>query len=73
MSVHVAVRPAWTCVGCGQPRPCLTRQRELFAEYGRSQVSLALYLSSCLVEATRDLPFTDAGQLYSRFIGWLRR
>jgi hypothetical protein len=45
----------------------------LFAEYGRSEVSLALYLSSCLVEATRDLPFTDAGQLYSRFIGWLRR
>jgi hypothetical protein len=44
----------------------------LVAEYGESQISLALYLSSCLVEATRDLPDQQGGELHHRFLGWLR-
>jgi hypothetical protein len=72
MSLHIPTRPSWNCTGCGQPWPCATRRDQLMAEYSRSRVSLSLYLSSCLVEATRDLPGDDAGPLYLRFLGWLR-
>lgn len=72
VSTHLAARPQWTCGGCGLPWPCLTRRRELLAEYSGSHVSLALYLSSCLVESSRDLPREPAGDLYMRFLGWIR-
>jgi hypothetical protein len=53
-----------------QPWPCPTRQEQLLAEYGASRVSLSLYLSSCLVEASHDLPHDQAGAHYFRFLGW---
>jgi hypothetical protein len=57
---------------CGQAWPCIARRRQLLAEHDHSHISLALYLSSCLVEAAQDLPQDAAGDLYIRFIGWLR-
>jgi hypothetical protein len=72
MSTHIALRPSWRCAACGDPWPCPTRREQLLAEYGNSRVSLSLYLSSCLVEATQDLPHHQAGAHYQRFIGWLR-
>jgi hypothetical protein len=35
-------------------------------------VSLALYLGSYLVQATEDMPWTPAGVLHRRFLGWTR-
>jgi len=36
-------------------------------------VSLALYLGSYLVRATEDMPWTPAGVLHFRFLGWSRQ
>jgi hypothetical protein len=70
MSMHQPVRPAWTCAACGQPWPCLSRQRQLLAEFSNARVSLSLYLSGCLVQACADLGAMPAGLLYRRFFTW---
>lgn len=70
MSMHLPVRPDWTCRGCGGPWPCPTRQRELLAEYQGARVSLMLYLSGCFTQACVDLPMVASGRLYHRFLGW---
>jgi hypothetical protein len=70
MSMHVPVRPAWTCAGCGQAWPCLTRKRQLLAEFAGARVSLMLYLSRFFVEACVDMPTTTSGTLYRRFFTW---
>ncbi|WP_433308236.1 hypothetical protein ACQP0U_17260 [Micromonospora sp. CA-269861] len=72
MTVHGPVMPIWSCGGCGLPWPCLTRKRELRAEYADAPVSLALYLGSYLVQAIEDMPWTPAGVLHCRFVGWTR-
>ncbi|SCF29370.1 hypothetical protein GA0074695_5247 [Micromonospora viridifaciens] len=72
MTTHGPVMPIWNCGGCGLPWPCPTRKRELRAEYADAPVSLALYLGSCFVQATEDMPWTPAGVLHRRFLGWTR-
>ncbi len=73
MSAHIPLRPGWSCAGCGGQWPCGPRQRQLRAEYGGVSVSLAMFLAACMVEAAYDLPDCPAGQLYDRFLGWVRR
>ncbi|MFE9193495.1 hypothetical protein ACFYL6_28245 [Micromonospora sp. NPDC007208] len=73
MTVHGPVMPIWSCGGCGLPWPCPTRKRELRAEYADAPVLLALYLGSYLVQATEDMPWTSAGVLHRRFLGWTRQ
>ncbi|MGC5287545.1 hypothetical protein [Micromonospora sp. DT231] len=72
MTVHGPVMPIWTCSGCSLPWPCPTKKRELRAEYADASVSLTLYLGSYLVQATEDMPWTSAGLLHRRFLGWTR-
>jgi hypothetical protein len=72
MSTHNPVRPSWTCGGCVAAWPCQTRRAELLAEYDGATTSLALYLGVCLVDAAGDLPHALAGELYTRFLGWVR-
>jgi hypothetical protein len=72
MTNHEPVRPVWTCRGCGADWPCTTRRAELGAEFAGAPVSLALYLSDCLVTAARELPACRAGKLYHQFLGWVR-
>lgn len=72
MTTHGPVMPLWSCGGCDLPWPCPTRRRELRAEYADAPVSMALYLGSYLVQATEDMPWTPAGALHHRFIGWTR-
>ncbi|MEU1812855.1 hypothetical protein ABZ481_20500 [Micromonospora aurantiaca] len=72
MTTHGPVMPVWSCGGCDGPWPCPTRKRELRAEYADAPVSLALYLGSYLVQATEDMPWTPAGVLHRRFLGWTR-
>ncbi|MEV1145279.1 hypothetical protein [Micromonospora sp. NPDC049799] len=70
MTTHGPVMPIWSCGGCCLPWPCPTRKRELRAEYADAPVSLHLYLGSYLVQATEDMPWTPAGVLHRRFLGW---
>ncbi|MDG4750320.1 MULTISPECIES: hypothetical protein [Micromonospora] len=72
MTTHGPVMPVWSCGGCDLPWPCPTRKRELRAEYEDAPVSLALYLGAYLVQATEDMPWTPAGVLHCRFLGWTR-
>ncbi|MDM4780254.1 MULTISPECIES: hypothetical protein [unclassified Micromonospora] len=72
MTTHGPVMPVWSCGGCDLPWPCPTRKRELRAEYADAPVSLALYLGAYLVQATEDMPWTPAGVLHRRFLGWTR-
>ncbi len=72
MSTHNPVRPTWRCVGCGGPWPCPTRQRELRAEFTGATVSLSLYLAGMFVDAVQDLPHAPSGELYRRFLAWVR-
>jgi hypothetical protein len=32
-----------------------------------------MFLAACMVEAAYDLPDCPAGQLYDRFLGWVRQ
>lgn len=70
MSMHLPVRPAWTCRACGREWPCPTRKRQLLAEYEGARVSLTLYLSGYFIEACTDLPDACCGGLHNRFLGW---
>jgi hypothetical protein len=72
VSVHNPVRPAWMCGGCGDPWPCATRRQQLLAEYDGAAVSLSLYMTALFVDAVRDQPHLPAGELFARFLGWLR-
>lgn len=72
MSVHGAVRPGWTCAGCGLPWPCATRRRQLAAEYMGAPTSLMVYLAACFVDACEDMPHATVGGLYARFLLWPR-
>jgi hypothetical protein len=72
MTVHMPLRPLWSCAGCGDRWPCGPRQRQLRAEYSGTSVSLAMYLAACMVDAAHDLPHASAGLLYDRFLGWMR-
>ncbi len=72
MTTHGPVMPIWSCGGCNLPWPCPTRRRELRAEYADAPVSLALYLGAYLVQAAEDMPWTPAGVLHRRFLGWSR-
>jgi hypothetical protein len=71
VSAHAPVRPEWTCGGCGETWPCETRKEELQGEYANAPVSLALYLGSCLVTASGDLPTHRASHLHARFFSGL--
>jgi hypothetical protein len=70
MSQHLPARPSWTCTGCGKPWPCLPARDELLVEYVDVPIALALYLTSCFLEAMAHQPGTSA-ELYRRFLGWL--
>jgi len=69
---HTAVRPSWVCPSCDVPWPCATARRDLRAEYADAPVSLGLYLAACMVEAAEQLPAESTGELYARFLGWIR-
>ncbi|NJC72389.1 flavin reductase [Planosporangium thailandense] len=72
-TLHVPLRPSWACAVCYQSWPCLSRRRQLIAEYDRAPASLSLLMSSYVVEAADDLHDAPAGTLHNRFLGWLSR
>ncbi|WJK40478.1 hypothetical protein O7608_29485 [Solwaraspora sp. WMMA2056] len=68
---HVAVRPLWSCAGCGELWPCLVARVELSGVFG--PVALATYAVERMTEAAFDLPDVTAAELFDRFLVWTRR
>ncbi|HLL68510.1 MAG TPA: hypothetical protein VK453_22760 [Micromonosporaceae bacterium] len=64
--------PTWDCSGCTGPWPCETKRRQLVAEYTDAPMSLYLMMAMRLTDASGDLPRVPAGELYARFLGWVR-
>jgi len=64
--------PSWLCNGCGAPWPCLTKQRQLLAEFTDAPTSLTLYMAGRLSDAAGDRRDLPAEELYDRFLGWAR-
>ncbi|WP_091294431.1 hypothetical protein [Micromonospora halophytica] len=71
-AAHVPVRPGWQCAGCGEPWPCQVRRDRLLSEYAQNRAALGVYLGLHLADASSDLRREPAGDLYARFLGWLR-
>jgi hypothetical protein len=71
-SLHMPARPAWICACCWESWPCHTRRAQLRAEFDGAPVSLGLLMGAHFVEAAHDLPAVTAGELYARFLGWIR-
>ncbi|MFV2124356.1 hypothetical protein ACFHWS_07380 [Micromonospora sp. LOL_013] len=68
---HVAVRPSWSCAGCGESWPCLVARVELAGVFG--PVALATYMVERMTEAAFDLPDVTAAELFDRFLVWTWR
>ncbi|MDG4767828.1 hypothetical protein O7632_27590 [Solwaraspora sp. WMMD406] len=68
---HVAVRPSWSCAGCGGLWPCPVARSELAAVLG--PVGLATYAVERMTEAAFDLPDVTAAELFDRFLVWTWR
>jgi hypothetical protein len=49
----------------------MARRQQLARDYASAEVSLSIYLATCLVEAAADLPDRPAGELFEQFLGWL--
>jgi hypothetical protein len=73
MSVHVALRPSWECAGCGAPWPCLTRRRQLRAEYNGGQPELSALMGYYRTQAQVDVPGASPAGLDARFVGWIEK
>jgi hypothetical protein len=69
---HLPHRLTWDCASCGMPWPCRTRRVDLLTEYQEAPVALAVYLAWAFVECSTELQEVPAGELYARFLGWLR-
>ncbi|MEU8311678.1 hypothetical protein ACFYPF_03400 [Micromonospora sp. NPDC005223] len=73
---HLPMRPLWLCRVCAAPWPCATARMLLRHEYRQDRVSLSVYMSSCLFDATGDLlalnpnPGPQPGELFDRFLAW---
>jgi hypothetical protein len=64
-------RPAWSCTMCGDAWPCAARRARLLEEHAQAlsylKVMMALYLS----DASGELAAVPAGDLHTRFLGWV--
>jgi hypothetical protein len=69
---HLPGRGTWLCTGCGREWPCGIAKAALRREYHGLPVALCLYLTVAFAEACTDLAANPAGELYQRFLGWLR-
>ena len=68
---HRPQRPTWRCAGCAEPWPCPTARAHLVRVV--DPVQLAMIMATRLTEAAGDLPGTQPGDLWDRFVAWTRR
>lgn len=71
MTEHGPTKPTWLCSGCGAPWPCAIRRLQLLQEYRFAPVSLAYYMSLCLMDAAQDMSWAPPMSLHRRFLGWV--
>jgi hypothetical protein len=69
---HAPQRPSWDCRTCGRPWPCEPARKGLAVEFAYAPASLALYMGAHYIDACADMPTRATGELYPRFLGWLR-
>jgi hypothetical protein len=67
---HLPARPAWICVRCCRPWPCLSMRRRLADEFARDPAGLVVLMTLRLAEASADLGVAALPDLYDRFLGW---
>lgn len=70
MSEHIAQRPSWDCRCCGKPWPCDPAREELAAEL--SPTLLRMHMWVRIEEAAAKIPGARAGELFERFLYWVR-
>lgn len=71
--LHMPMQPSWQCTGCGTAWPCETTKLRLLVEYEGSKTTLGLLMAMRHADAAGDLRDVPAGELYERFLGWVRR
>jgi hypothetical protein len=72
-AIHFPVRPSWRCAACSEPWPCEPKRRELLAEYDQARAALGIAMAGWFSDALVDLHHEPSGQVYLRFLGWVRR
>lgn len=65
---HLAGRPSWDCLSCGNPWPCDPARERLAREMDRSK--LAVFMWASLEEAIGDMPTGPPTELFERFVKW---
>jgi hypothetical protein len=66
---HQPRQPEWLCIACQQAWPCPTYRQHVVHDATHTQ--LILLATTCMAQATTDLPQSAAGELYSRFVAWI--
>lgn len=69
---HLPVRPGWSCTCCEEAWPCAARRSQLVEERRTNRMTVAAVMAGHLRTAVEDLPDVPVGELYERFLGWLR-
>jgi hypothetical protein len=68
---HTPLRPHWDCSACGRPSPCPAAKTAI------TQVLTGRRIATVMAEwmhlAAGDLPTTEPGALFDRFLLWTRR
>jgi hypothetical protein len=67
---HLPRRPWWTCRSCQELWPCIPA-REALGEQMRTS-ALAIFMTTKLNEAVRDMPGAAPGALWRRFLAWTK-
>lgn len=68
MSEHAPRRPDWSCLVDGLPWPCSDAREAMLLRF--HPVELGIYMTSELLEASRDLSGAEPRDLWERFIAW---
>lgn len=69
-SKHQPRRPVWTCRQCGHEWPCVPARAYILEAW--EQTSRAMTMAAYFLQACEDMPAAPAGELYRRFLGWVR-
>jgi hypothetical protein len=69
---HQPLQPSWDCKSCEQPWPCDPARERLTLLYP-SRPTLAILMVDRMLEAARDVPTMQPGELFDRFFSWTRR
>ena len=67
---HQPRRPDWRCTCCNREWPCVPARAYMLDSW--EPTSRAMTMGARLAQACQDMPDAPAGELYRRFLGWVR-